>query len=681
MKTLQAKSSNNGRTGTGRELSPQPTVRKRKASPHRGDRWASLVPGLVNRSNNAGLQSPRFWLLAVGHLALFTVIYWSAYLLRFGFEVSPDSHVVFWMSLPWLLVVKLAIFYAAGHYHGWWRYVTFADLSALLRASAVSFVVLAAVNYFTTAYHVPRGVLILDAMLSVLVLGSLRASWRLAREQLNAFFGAGDRVGVLVVGTDDTTAMLAHQIQSHPESTYRVDGFLEANGAPMHARHLGQIPVVGHVRNVESVAASRGVEHILMLPGTLPGHQLRELMRACETADIELKMIPRVEELFSGGREVPVRSVEISDLLRRDPVELDTKALEQLVGGRVIMVTGAGGSIGSEICRQIMRFHPKQLLLVGRGENRIFEVDRELQQLDGFTEAITLIGDVTDQPRMRQLFAQYSPEVVFHAAAHKHVPLMEQNVGEAVKNNVFGTKCLADLADEFGVQRFVLISTDKAVHPTSIMGATKHMAERYVHALSAESRTRFVVTRFGNVLGSAGSVVPIFQDQIRRGGPITVTHPEMTRFFMTIPEASQLVLQAASMGRGGEIFVLEMGESVKIVDLARDLIRLSGLPEDAIDITFTNTRPGEKLYEELYFQQEKLMETAHPKLQVAYHRPVSFDDVAHDISGLEWLCNGPDNAIRTRLAELIPEFTIGLAGDTLMPAQPLPRPARSVPSA
>lgn len=645
MKTLLSETNSPAAPNSGQPHSLKKTIR-------------SLVPGLVSSHRDPGFTSPRFWLLAVGHLVLFTLLYWLAFELRFGFEyIKPTIRNELWKSLPWLLAIKLVIFYTAGHYHGWWRYVTFSDLTALIRATLFSFLALAAVDYFTDMYHTPRGVLILDAMLSVLVLGSLRASWRLAREQLNALFGAHDGVCVVVVGTDDTTAMLAHQIQSHPESKYRVRGFLETNGSPAHGRRLGQIPVVGHVRDVESVCASQGIGHILMLSGALPGDKLRLLMKICERDGIELKIIPRVEDLFRGGREVPIRDIEISDLLRRDPVHLDTEAISQLVEGRTIMVTGAGGSIGSEICRQVLRFNPKTLIMIGRGENRIFEIDRELTLVDSPSRILTAIGDITDEPRMRQLFGKFRPHVVFHAAAHKHVPLMEQNVGEAIKNNVFGTKCLADLAVEFSVEHFVMISTDKAVHPTSVMGASKHLAERYVHALSTESETRFVVTRFGNVLGSAGSVVPIFQEQIRRGGPITVTHPDMTRYFMTIPEASQLVLQAAAMGRGGEIFVLHMGEPVKIVDLAKDLIRLSGLPDNAVDIVFTVTRPGEKLFEELYFEQEELMETSHPKLLIAYHRPVDTSTVQEQIRSLRPLCNDSEAALRVRLQELIPEFS------------------------
>ena len=485
------------------------------------------------------------------------------------------------------------------------------------------------------AYHIPRGVLILDTLVSIFVLGSLRASWRLAREQFRASWAIQTASCALVVGTDDTTAMLAHQIQSHPESQYRIRGFLETNGASSRGRRLGQIPIVGHVRDVSKVAARLGIHNILMLSGGLPGDKLRQLMQACDDSSLELKIIPQVQDLFSGDRQVPIRDIEIADLLGRDPVELDTQSIAQLIDGRTIMVTGAGGSIGSEICRQILNFHPQDAA-AGRAVVRIAS-SRSIgnwPRVTARTQLRTLIGDVADEPRMRQIFETYRPNVVFHAAAHKHVPMMEHNVGEAIKNNVLGTKCVADLADEFGAESFVMISTDKAVHPSSVMGASKHLAERYVHALSTESKTRFVVTRFGNVLGSAGSVVPIFQEQIRRGGPITVTHPDMTRFFMTIPEASQLVLQAAAMGEGGEIFVLEMGEPVKIVDLARDLIRLSGLPEGSIEITFTVTRPGEKLNEELYFEQEQTMETTHPKLQIAYHRPFAADDVRRDINAI-----------------------------------------------
>jgi FlaA1/EpsC-like NDP-sugar epimerase len=379
-------------------------------------------------------------------------------------------------------------------------------------------------------------------------------------------------------------------------------------------------------------------------------------MENCAQVDVTLKVIPAMEDLVAGDYSVQIRDVDINDLLRREPVQLSGEAIATLLEGRTILVTGAGGSIGSEICRQVLRFRPSRLVLVERAENNLFLIEQELRRSKAETELFACIADVTDAPRVDQILAIHRPSVVFHAAAHKHVPMMESNAGEAIKNNVLGTKLLAELADRHGVQEFVMISTDKAVNPTSVMGVSKQIAERFVHAFSEAATTKFVVVRFGNVLASAGSVVPIFQDQIRRGGPITVTHPEIERFFMTIPEASQLVLQAAVMGKGGEIFVLDMGESVRIVDLAQDLIRLSGLEPEDIEIVFTGLRPGEKLYEELYFNDEEMLPTPHPKLFVAYHRPYRLSEVNHLIECLTGSVHEPTEVVCRRLRELIPEY-------------------------
>jgi FlaA1/EpsC-like NDP-sugar epimerase len=379
-------------------------------------------------------------------------------------------------------------------------------------------------------------------------------------------------------------------------------------------------------------------------------------MDACKQSGLELKIIRSIQDRLGGDHRIPIRDIEISDLLRRAPVQLDMNIIGRMIEGRTVMVTGAGGSIGSEICRQLLRFNPAVLVLVGRGENRIFRVERKLHASHPTAVLKACIADITNEPRMRQIFAECRPHVVFHAAAHKHVPLMEVNVGEAIRNNVGGTKLMAELANEFGVKNFVFISTDKAVHPSSVMGVSKQIAERFVHAMSQVSSTCFTVVRFGNVLGSDGSVVPIFQEQIRRGGPITVTDSRMTRFFMTIPEASQLVLQAAAMGKGGEIFVLEMGEPVKIVDLARDLVRLSGLPENSIEIAFTGIRPGEKLYEELYFDDEETFPTAHPKLRAAHHRPFTLAEVRTTIAELEALIHAPEMEIRRKLCEVVQDY-------------------------
>jgi FlaA1/EpsC-like NDP-sugar epimerase len=606
--------------------------------------------------------TPRAWLLALMHAAIFSVAYWLAYLLRFDFAIPPDFVGVFGTTLGWFIGLKLLIFCFSGQFRGWWRYVTFADLTALFRVSALSLLVLATANFFfVTQSPIPKSVIILDCIMTVALLGMVRASWRMFREVCRPMLDAKDARWALLVGTDLSNGILAHQIQSYYHLPYRVRGLLATEDVANGAR-LGQMPILGKLEDVCSIAARSRTTDVLVVAGTLPGRRLRSLMEACRQGNLNLKIIRSLEDRLEGDNHVPIRGIEINDLLGRDPIVLDTENIGKLLEGRRVMVTGAGGSIGSEICRQIVKFHPECLVLVGRGENRIFTIERELREFHAPAVLHPCIGDITNRQRMEQIFKEFSPEVVFHAAAHKHVPLMEANVGEAIRNNVFGTKCLADLADQHGVMSFVMISTDKAVRPTSVMGVTKQIAERYVHTLSQESNTRFTVVRFGNVLGSAGSVVPIFQEQIRRGGPITVTDPRMTRFFMTIPEASQLVLQAATMGAGGEIFVLEMGEPVKIVDLARDLIRLSGLPEQAIEIAFTGIRRGEKLYEELYFEDEQTLPTSHRKLRAAYHRPYALIEVRRAIAQLEHLLGEPEEILRRKLHQIVPEFHSSLDG-------------------
>ena len=354
--------------------------------------------------------------------------------------------------------------------------------------------------------------------------------------------------------------------------------------------------------------------------------------------------------------QMPIREVSCDDLLRREPAKLDLAAITKFVSGKSVMVTGAGGSIGSELCRQIMRFEPSEIILLGRGENRIFHIERELRGVDSLVKLTPKIVNITDKDRLRQVFEDHRPRVVFHAAAHKHVPLVEQNVGEGIINNVLGSKNVADLSDEYGVERFVLISTDKAVNPTSMMGCTKQMAERYCQALDTRSNTRFISTRFGNVLGSAGSVVPIFQKQIQKGGPITITDRRMTRYFMTIPEATQLVLQAATMGDGGEIFVLEMGKPVKIIDLAQDLIRLAGHAPGSIDIIETGMRPGEKLFEELYYKNEKSLPTPHRQILSSTSRPFLFEKVEAQVDSLIEAAFLSPLEIRALMHNFIPEF-------------------------
>jgi FlaA1/EpsC-like NDP-sugar epimerase len=644
-----------------------PTLARQRAAdaaPAAAKPWqGSLTLGLgILRRQLRHLFAPRGAVLALAYTLVFILVYWLAFLLRFDFNIPVDAVEVFWATLPWILAIKFCLFFVLGQYEGWWAYVTFADLIGLIRAAVLATLVIASARYFCGApFKIPRSVLVMDGLGCIAVLGALRGSWRLYSEQFRPMFSAGDQRWALLVGTDHATGVLAHQIQSHAELPYRIRGLLSTDNSANGAR-LGQFNVLGRLEDIREIAAMSKATDVLITAGTLAGPRMRNLMNACREADLELKIIRRLEDRLSGDHRVPMRDIEISDLLRRAPVVLDMRIIDKLIDGRTVMVTGAGGSIGSEICRQLLRFKPKAMVLVGRGENRIFRLERRLQSLRGDAALWPCIADVTNPPRMRELFCRFRPEVVFHAAAHKHVPLMELNASEAIRNNVGGTRCLADLAHEFGVRNFVLVSTDKAVHPTSVMGASKQLAERYVHALSQVSATKFTVVRFGNVLGSDGSVVPIFQEQIRRGGPITVTDPRMTRFFMTIPEASQLVLQAAAMGNGGEIFVLEMGEPVKIVDLARDLIRLSGLPEESMEISFTGVRPGEKLYEELYFDDEETLPTAHPKVRAAYHRPYTLTEVRRVIADLEQVMYAPNEAVRQKLAAIMAEYA-GQGGD------------------
>ena len=591
----------------------------------------------------------------MAHAVLFALIYWLAFNLRFDFHVPKEWMQPLLLTLPWVLVIKLAVFYACGHYKGWWFYVTFADLVALLKAAVLSSAAIVAADHFILPHSIPRAVLLLDGLMTIVILGAVRGSGRMFLEQVWPALRRKPFPAALLVGADHSAGVLAHQISCHPAFRYRICGLLCTRRGE-EGQRLGQLRVLGHLRDLRPIAAAHGIQDILVVAGTLSGRRIRRLMNTCKEAQLTLRIIPPLEHLFGGDRWIPLRDIEISDLLRRASVDLDTHAIGTLIKGRRILVTGAGGSIGSEVCRQVLRFQPAELVLLGRGENRLFVIERELLALDTATTLHAVIGSITDEERMRHVFEHYRPEIVFHTAAHKHVPLMEINVGEAVKNNVLGTKCVADLADEYDSKCFALISTDKAVNPSSVLGATKYLAERYVQASSEKSATRFVVVRLGNVLGSAGSVVPVFQEQIRHGGPITVTDPRMTRYFMTIPEASQLVLQATAMGKGGEIFVLDMGEPVKIVDLARDLIRLSGLPAGAIDITFSGIRAGEKLDEELYFHDEQMLPTAHPKVQMARHRLAGTAEIRQQLNMLEKTLHQSDEFLRQALCEVVPEY-------------------------
>lgn len=600
-------------------------------------------------------------------LAVMSAAFWLAYLFRFEFRIP--SLVLHGCLVYWPLVVAL-------QYGGLvtfrvtrlsWRYLNMRDAVRVFVAVTVPTSILATLRLsmvlpVASGGVLPLGVLAMDFVLVFLALVAVRASRRLWAEHQDQRkrVTQGARNRVLLIGAGEAGVIVARELKHRPDLGLQPVGFLDDD--PLKAgTFIAGIPVLGQTSDVTRIADYKRINRALITIANAPGHQIRRITELCRDAGLETKIIPGIYEIVGDKVNLSrVREVAIEDLLGREPVKLDEDIVGASIRSRVVLVTGAGGSIGSELCRQICRFGPERLILLERFENALFEIHRELVATFPSVPVEPRIGDVTDATRMMQIFEATKPELVVHAAAHKHVPMMEWNSCEAVKNNVGGTQVIADLADRFGVQRFVLVSTDKAVNPTSVMGATKRVAEIYCQALSQRSETRFVTVRFGNVLGSAGSVIPIFRQQIARGGPVLVTHPEMRRYFMTIPEASQLVLQAGAMGQGGEIFILDMGDPVKIVDLARDLITLSGLrPEEDIEIQFSGVRPGEKLFEELSTAAEVADKTKHPKVFIGRIKPHQWNEVAGGVEKLLEIAHGTSTElVRAMLGELVPEYAV-----------------------
>jgi FlaA1/EpsC-like NDP-sugar epimerase len=589
----------------------------------------------------------------LAHLPVFVVAFILAFQLRFDGDVPEGMQRLMIKSLPWILAVKLLAFHLYG-FHGWWRFVTFSDLTCLLKTAAVSTVVIICGDYlFLPSDQIPRSVLAIDFGASILLIGGLRSSWRLVDEHF--CLSLQRREPALMIGAGNGGARLVQEIHRTPHLPFRVIGFLDDNPKYRGTRVAG-VPFLGPPHALVEVTTRHKVKDLLVISKSISGARLRRLLNLCRVAEIHLKMIPALDEVLAGHFQMRFREVDIHDLLRRDPVHLDCGAISQMLHCRTVLVTGAGGSIGSEICRQVAHCEPQALILVERAENSLFWIEQELRELAPSVQIIPHLADIGDRQQLRRIFERHRPQIVFHAAANKHVPLIERNPGAAVANNILGTKIVADLASCSDVERFVMISTDKAVNPKSVMGVSKQIAERYVSAVAEDSSTKFVVVRFGNVLGSEGSVVPVFQRQIRRGGPITVTHPEMQRYFMTIPEASQLVLQAAAIGSGGEIFVLDMGRPIKIIDLATDLVRLSGLSENEIEIKIVGLRPGEKLSEELYSSDEQTLQTEHPRIRAAYRPSYTKQEVEEAIAELRELIYAPPELIIRKLRDIVPDY-------------------------
>ena len=588
--------------------------------------------------------------------------WWFAYLLRFNFDIPPQFFEEMWKTLIWVVPLQGAAFGGFSLYRGIWRYASVADLRRILLAVAVAAALIPLVlGLFRVNAVVPRSVLIIDPILLLLLMGGDRLLYRLWKE--NRLYGDFHLQGepVLVLGAGEAGVGLSKELL-HSRDWHQV-GFLD-DDVSKQGCVLNGVKVLGKLDSLPYWGERLGVTQIIIAMPAASHQQRKHVIDLANRNGIKALTVPAFDDLLSGRVSVSqLRAIELDDLLGRDPVQLDDAGLHEQLTDKVVLVTGAGGSIGSELCRQIARFTPKKLVLFELSEFALYNIEQEMQAKYPKLDIVYLVGDVRDDMGLDQVFGECKPNVVFHAAAYKHVPLMEcRNAWQAVRNNVFGTWRVAACAKRHGAEKFVLISTDKAVNPTNVMGTTKRLAEMVCQSLQEAGGTRFVIVRFGNVLGSNGSVIPKFREQIAKGGPITVTHPEITRYFMSIPEAAQLVMQAGCMGKGGEIFVLDMGEPVKIVDLAKDMIRLSGFGEDDIRIEFSGLRPGEKLYEELLADDENTLPTPHPKLRIAQARAVSngeLDNLLHWISDNTTNC---DDAVRAQLCQWVPEYTPTLNG-------------------
>ena len=601
--------------------------------------------------------SIRIVILVGFQVAGFGAIYLGSYLVRFDGTPSRSWWEQAIATLPLILIVKVGLSVAMGNHRGWWRYATFADVVILAESITLSAVILFSIGLIDRDWvFIPRSIILIDWAGTMLAVCGFRGATRMFRERYRPMVKSQAGRRALVVGASESGIALVREVLNQPGLGLKVVGFLDSNWR-IQGRTIAGRKVLGAAEDIRRLASRHRIDVALVAASALDADELRDLVSACGEVGVRVQVVPGFDALLTGKFTLRPRDVDIEDLLCREPVRLDGESIGQYVNGRVVVVTGAAGSIGSEICRQVLAFGPARLVLLDHNENGLFFVERELRPLARDVEIVPCVASITDAARLRSSFERHRPAVVFHAAAHKHVPMMEANPGEAVKNNVFGTRTLVDQAILCGAEAFVMISTDKAVNPTSVMGACKRMAEMYVQAKAAESKCRLVTVRFGNVLGSNGSVVPVFKEQIGHGGPVTITHPEMTRYFMTIPEAAQLVLQAGALGKGGEIFVLDMGEPVRIVDLARDLIRLSGLEAGRdVEIAYTGLRPGEKLFEELYDRNEVRLPTPHPKIFRARHRPCLVAPLCEAFTRLADQVNGPAERVIASLRESVPEY-------------------------
>ncbi len=601
-------------------------------------------------------------------LLMVPIAWFGAYWLRFNLDPFPPGFFdQALMLLPVIGIAQGGMFWYFGLYRGIWRFASIPDLMRIIKAVAAGVVVAAMISFILMRLQsVPRSVFILDGILLVLLLGGPRFvyRWFKDRHQHRWFRDGSSNAGgefknALIVGAGKAGEMLVRDLLREQSGLYRPVAFVDDNNKKI-GKEIHGIPVTGSCDEIPGIVTRLGIDLIIIALPSATSRQIRRIVEICETTGLPFRTLPELQDLVSGKASLKdLRDVKIEDLLGREPVKLNWQAITDATQRQTVLVSGGGGSIGSELCRQIGRLKPGRLIIVDHSEFNLYSIEMELRRKFPELSLVTLLADVNDTVQMEKIMRMHSPAMVYHAAAYKHVPILEDQAHAAVVNNVLGTRVMANLADQYGCGSFVMVSTDKAVNPANVMGASKRVAEMYCQGMNAKSNTRFITVRFGNVLGSSGSVIPLFQQQISQGGPVTVTHPEIMRYFMTISEACQLIMQAGVIGKGGEIFVLDMGEPVKISYLAEQLIRLSGkTPGEDIEIIYTGLRPGEKLFEELFHDAEELSETSHPKILLAQCRLLDKATLDASFNAMQQACEeGNDAVLRVMLAELVPEHT------------------------
>jgi FlaA1/EpsC-like NDP-sugar epimerase len=621
------------------------------------------------------IKNRNFWLILSIDTLLLGAAYFLSYFIRFEGEIPPEAilnikHTI-WLTIPF----KLIVFFMFNLYRGMWRYTSINDLINLIKATFVSStIIILAILFLHRFEGYPRSIFVIDAFLTLFLIGGIRLLIRLLirlvhQRALTDIMGRfrfpyfqNKKEGLkrlLIIGAGDAGEKILREFHNNPRLKYEVVGFVD-DDPKKHGMHIHGVPVFGQIHQLSDVIKEHEVDELLIAIASATRKEMRRIVDACEKTGLKHKTLPGMGELIDGRLTVKsIREVTYEDLMGRESIRLEIDKIGQYIKDKSILVTGPGGSIGSELCRQIARFYPKNIILLDNTENNLYQIDLELQRDFPYLQYSPVLGDVVNQAGVKRVFSKYKPDTVFHAAAYKHVPMMELNPWEAILTNIKGTQSLLEVVKEFEVERFVFVSTDKAVRPSNVMGASKRVAELLTQCYNSHfDKTRMMAVRFGNVIGSSGSVIPLFKQQIEKGGPITVTHPEVTRYFMTISEAVQLILQAGSMGEGGEIFILDMGRSIKILDMARDLIRLSGFEPDDIEIKFIGLRPGEKLYEELITEGEGIVRTTHEKILALRGSPCDLNWLETQINELTELAEKQDVVgIKAKLKEIVPEYT------------------------